>query len=69
MIQVSDELHNLVKFIIEAINCEVVKRPVSEAAKKSLVRNLEYFPARPIIRKQVLYEQDYRNYMQIEKKT
>ena len=42
-IQVSDELHNLVKFIIEAINCEVVKKPVFEAAEKPLVRNLEYF--------------------------
>ena len=46
--QVSDELHNLVKFIIEAINCEVVKKPVFEAAEKPLVRNLKYFQQGPL---------------------
>ena len=67
-IKVSDELFNLTKFIIEAINCEAPVRPEFEDADGSLVRKLEYFPTRPIIRKQVLYEQDYKNYTQIQRR-
>ena len=50
-IEVSDELFNLTRFIIEAINCEARMRPEFEEADGSLVRNMEYFPDRPVIRK------------------
>ena len=66
-VEVSDELFNLTRFIIEAINCEVPMRPEFEEADESLVRKMEYFPTRPVIRKQVLYQQDLKNYTQIER--
>ena len=66
-VEVSDELFNLTRFIIEAINCEVPKRPEFEEADGSLVRRMEYFPSKPVLRKQVLYQQDLKNYTQIER--
>ena len=66
-IEVSDEHFNLTKFIIEAINCEVRMRPEFEEANESLVRKMEYFPTRPVVRKQVLYQQDLKNYTQIQR--
>ena len=66
-IEVSDELFNLTRFIIEAINCEARRRPEFEKADGSLVRKMEYFPDRPVIRKQVLYQQDLKNYTQIQR--
>ena len=42
-------------------------RPEFEEADGSLVRNMEYFPTRPVIRKQVLYQQDLKNYTQIQR--
>ena len=38
-----------------------------EADDGSLVRKMEYFPDRPVIRKQVLYKQDLKNYTQIQR--
>ena len=66
-IEVSDELLNLSRFIIEAINCEAQMRPEFEEADRSLVRKMEYFPTRPVVRKQVLYQQDLKNYTQIQR--
>ena len=66
-VEVSDELFNLTRFIIEAINCEARMRPEFEEANGSLVRKMEYFPDRPVIRKQVLYQQDFKNYIQIQR--
>ena len=48
--EVSDKLFNLTKFIIETINCEARMRPVYEEANASLVRKMEYFPTRPVIK-------------------
>ena len=67
-VEVSDELFNLTRFIIEAINCEARMRPEFEEANGSLVRKMEYFPTRPVVRKQVLYQQDLKkNYTQIQR--
>ena len=66
-VEVSNELFNLTRFIIEAINCEAQMRPEFEEADRSLVRKMEYFPDRPVIRKQVLYQQDLKNYTQIQR--
>ena len=66
-VEVSDELFNLTRFIIEAINCEARKRPDFEKADGSLVRRMEYFPSKPVLRKQVLYQQDLKNYTQIQR--
>ena len=65
-LKVSQQLTSLVMFIIEVINCEVRKEPVFEVADSTVVRNLEFFPHRPIIRKQVLYEKDQKHGTQIE---
>ena len=59
-VEVSDELFNLTRFIIEAINCEARMRPEFEKADGSLVRKMEYFPSKPVLRKQVLYQQDLK---------
>ena len=42
-------------------------RPEFEEVNGSLVRKMEYFPDRPVIRKQVLYQQDLKNYTQIQR--
>ena len=42
-------------------------RPEFEEADGSLVRKMEYFPTRPVVRKQVLYQQDLKNYTQIQR--
>ena len=65
-VEVSDELSNLTRFIIEAINCEARRRPTFEPADTSFERNLEFFLCKPILRKQVLYQQDLKNYTQIQ---
>ena len=64
-IEVSHELFNLTQFITEAINCKTRMRPEFEEVDESLVRKMEYFPTRPVVRKQVLYQQDLKNYTQI----
>ena len=66
-VEVSDELLNLTRFIIEAINCEAQMRPEFEKADGSLVRKMEYFPSKPVIRKQILSQQDLNNYTQIQR--
>ena len=42
-------------------------RPEFEKADGSLVRKMKYFPSKPVIRKQVLYQQDLKNYTQIQR--
>ena len=66
-LQVSKELENLVKFILDAINCDVGKKPAFARVPddQQPIRKLETFPARPIIRRQVLYSQDIKNKTQI----
>ena len=65
--QVSEPLKQLISFIIEAIERDVQKKPDFEAPDTSVVKNLEWFPTRPIIRKQVLYEIDRIHCTQSEK--
>ena len=48
-VEVSNELFNLTRFIVEAINCEARKRPEFEKADGSLVRRMEYFPSKPVL--------------------
>ena len=52
---VSEPLKQLISFIIEAIEHDVQKKPDFEAPDTLVVKDLEWFPARPIIRKRVLY--------------
>ena len=53
--QVSEPFFQLVRFTIEAIYCRVAKKPAFKAVKKEVVQKPEWFPAKPIIRKWVLY--------------
>ena len=64
---VSEPLKQLISFIIEAIERDVQKKPDFEAPDSSVVKTLESFPTRPIIRKQVLYEIDRIHCTQSEK--
>ena len=64
---VSEPLKQLISFIIEAIECNVQKKPDFEAPDTSVFKNLEWFPTRPIIRKRVLYEIYRTHYTQSEK--
>ena len=64
---VSEPLKQLISFIIEAIERDVQKKPDFEAPDTSVVKNLEWFPTRPIIRKWVLYEIDRIHCTQSEK--
>ena len=41
-------------------------RPEFEEADGSH-QKMEYFPTRPVVRKQVLYQQDFKNYTQIQR--
>ena len=65
--QVSEPLRQLINFIIEVIECDIKKKPEFEAPDTSDVKNLEWFPTRPIIRKRVLYEIDRIHCTQSEK--
>ena len=65
--QVSEPLKQLINFIIKVIECDVKKKPEFEAPDTSVVKNLEWFPTRPIIRKWVLYEIDRIHCTQSEK--
>ena len=64
---VSEPLKQLISFIIEAIERDVQKKPDFEAPDTSVVKNLEWFPTRPILRKWVLYEIDRIHCSQSEK--
>ena len=64
---VSEPLKQLISFIIEAIERDVQKKPDFEAPDTSVIKNLEWFPTRPIIRKRVLYEIDRIHCTQSEK--
>ena len=64
---VSELLKQLISFIIEVIERDVQKKPDFEAPDTSVVKNLEWFPTRPIIRKRVLYEIDRIHCTQSEK--
>ena len=68
--KVSQELKDLIHFILDAINTAVGKKPeLAEVPEdKIIVREWELFPGRPIIRRQVLYEQDRLNKTQITKR-
>ena len=65
--QVSEPLKQLVNFIIKVIECDIKKKSEFEAPDTSVVKNLEWFPTRPIIRKWVLYEIDRIHCTQSEK--
>ena len=54
-------------FIIEAIYCRAAKKPAFKAVEKEVVRNLEWFSAKPIKRKWVLYEIDRKYATQSER--
>ena len=64
--QVSEPLYQLLRFIIEAIYSRAAKKPAFKAVEKEVVQNLKWFPANPIIRKQVLYEIDRKYATQSE---
>ena len=68
--EVSQELKDLIHFILDAINTPVGKKPeLAEVPEDEIiVREWEIFPGRPIIRRQVMYEQDRRNKTQITKR-
>ena len=48
---VSEPLKQLISIIIEVIERDIQKKPDSEAPDTSVVKNLEWFPTKPIIRK------------------
>ena len=68
-LKVSNELKAMIQFIVDAINIDVGNKPEFEEVPddEMIVRNWEIFPAKPIIRRMVMYEQDRLNRTQITK--
>ena len=68
-LRVSKELSDLVQFILDAINCEVGKKPNLEMVPEGIevVRNWEFLPANPICYRRMLFELDQKYNTQINK--